>query len=220
MKTNKKLAHAAGLSYLLIIVFGILSHMVIRSRLIVKDQILETANNILENDMLFRISIVSDIVMVIAFLSLGIFLYHIFKEDHPLVSHFLIAINIVGVAMMALNLLNQIAAITILESHYLAFTGDQKASLALLFMNFHSLGYQLATISYGLWLLPMGYLVVKSTFFPKFIGYLLMTGSIGYMAYFIAGLLNFNLPEVVTITADLGEMIFCVYLLFIGTKKI
>ena len=51
-------------------------------------------------------------------------------------------------------------------------------------MKLHSYGYQFATISYGVWLLPLGYLIIKSNFIPKIIGYTLILGSIGYIIVF------------------------------------
>jgi hypothetical protein len=45
----------------------------------------------------------------------------------------------------------------------------------------HHYGYLIAQIFFGLWLLPLGYLVVRSGWFPARIGVLLIVGCFGYL---------------------------------------
>jgi len=214
---NKTYARLAGLSYLAIIVFGIISHMVIRANLIVKNQAMETAQAILEKENLFRFSIVSDFIMIIAFISLGIFLYKIFKDKFEVMSLFLLVLNILGGAMMGINMLNQLAAIEILDNSFEGLKTVQY-DLSYFYLRLHSMGYSLSAISFGLWLFPMGYMIIKSSLFPKTIGILLILGSIGYMATFVGLIMGVNVPEFVTLGADLGEMSFCLYLLIKGIR--
>ena len=216
--TINKNARLAGLSYLLIIIFGIISHLVIRGSIFIKGDLIKTTNLIIEDEKLFRLSIVSDMIMIIAFLTLGIFLYQIFHKSFKTSALILLALNIVGVAIMGLNMLNQLAALEVLNMDILNLSLDTKQSLSYFYMHLHSLGYQLAAISYGLWLLPMGYLIIKSNYFPRIIGLLLMLGAIGYLSSFLGMLLNISIPDFLTLPADLGELAFCLYLLIKGTK--
>lgn len=220
MENIKVKARLAGLSYLLIIVCGIFSHLVVRASILVKNDAVKTSQNILENETLFRASILSDFVMIISYLMLGILLYSIFKNTNSLVSKILISLNIVGASIMALNMLNQQAAIMILDgSSYLSvFDTSQLQALSLFYMKLHSYGYQFATISYGIWLLPMGYLILKSKLMPKVIAYLLIIGSITYTLVFIGTIIGVAIPSDITIPADLGEFSLCIYLLVKGVK--
>jgi hypothetical protein len=133
----------------------------------------------------------------------------------------MLALNVVGASMMAVNMLNQYAALMILEgSPYLSvFDINQLHALSLFFMRLHSYGYQFAAISYGVWLLPMGYLIIKSELIPKIIGYLLVIGSIGYTLVFVSSILGLSIPSDITIPADLGEFSLCIFLLVMGTRK-
>ncbi len=222
MKKIKVKARLAGLSYLLIIVSGIFSHMVVRASMIVKNDAVQTSLNILENETLFRASILSDFVMILSYLMLGVLFYSLFKSTNSLVSKILISINVVGASMMGLNLLNQYAALMILDgSKYLSvFDTSQLQALSLFFMKLHGYGYQFATISYGVWLLPMGYLAIKSKLIPKAIGYLLIIGAIGYTTVFIGSIMGVAIPSDITIPADLGEFSLCIFLLVKGVKNI
>lgn len=222
MKKIKLKARLAGVSYLLIIVCGIFSHMVVRASLIVKNDAAQTAQNIVENETLFKLSILSDFIMILSYLMLGVLFYTLFKQTNGLVSKILISLNVVGASMMAINMLNQQAALLILDgSEYLsAFDLSQLEALSFFFMKLHDYGYQFAAISYGVWLFPMGYLIIKSNLMPKTIGYFLIIGSIGYTIVFIGTILGVAVPSDLSIPADIGEFALCIFLLIKGVKKI
>jgi len=121
MNKIKIRAKFAGLSYLLIIVAGIFSHLVARASIVVKNDAMTTAQNIVENDMVFRLSILSDFVMILSYLMLGVLFYSMFKDVNNIVAKVLVALNVIGASIMGLNMLNQQAALLILDgSHYLS----------------------------------------------------------------------------------------------------
>lgn len=221
MENLKGRARLAGLSYLLLIICGIFSHKIVRASIMIKGNASETAHNILENMFLFKLSILSDFLMIMSYLTLGLLLYTIFKNTSKLLSTGLLALNTVGVAIMAINMLNQYAALLVLShGEYLsAFSMTQREALSLFFMTLHQYGYLIATLSYGVWLLPMGYLLIKSNRFPKIIGYFLMTGAITYIANMVSVFLGIPMPSEITLPADIGEFLFCFYLLIKGIKS-
>ncbi|MHC4073208.1 MAG: DUF4386 domain-containing protein, partial [Planctomycetota bacterium] len=49
--------------------------------------------------------------------------------------------------------------------------------LVMLFLDLHKHGIGIAQIFWGLWLLPLGYLVFKSGFLPRILGVLLIIGG-------------------------------------------
>ena len=220
METLKGKARLAGLSYLLIIFCGSFSHKIVRASIMIKGNASETALNILDNQLLFKLSILSDFLMIMSYIALGLLLFTKFKNTNKLISTVLLALNVVGVAIMAINMLNQYAALVVLNNgEYLsAFTTAQREALSLFFMTLHQYGYLIATLSYGVWLLPMGYLLIKSKVFPKIIGYFLMTGAITYVIYMMTMFLDIQVPSEITLPADIGEFSFCFYLLFKGIK--
>lgn len=219
--STKKTARLAGLSYLFIIIFGIFSHIIVRGNIIVSNDSARTAANILNQETLFRMSIVSDLLMVLSYLALGICLYFLFKPVHTKSATLLLALNIIGASMMALNMTNQFIALYLLKgSPYLnVFDMSQLQAASLFFMNLHAIGYKMATISYGLWLIPMGYLGLKSKYFPKLISYLLIVGGASYMISFFGTILGGQIPSDITIPADLGEFSLCLWLLIRGVKE-
>jgi hypothetical protein len=97
----------------------------------------------------------------------------------------------VSVAIQSLNLLNQYTALTIAsgEDYARAFGPAGSDALTMLFVDMQRNGFVIAEMFFALWLLPLAYLVIKSGYFPKLLGVLLIIGCIGYLADLFARLL-------------------------------
>ncbi len=91
--------------------------------------------------------------------------------------------GVASVPIMMLNMLNQYIPLILLsgEDYLAAFSTTQLQSLVMMFLDFHSYGYYIAGIFTGLYMIPLGQLVSKSSFIPKNIGTLVKIGGIGYL---------------------------------------
>jgi hypothetical protein len=88
------------------------------------------------------------------------------------------------------------------------------------FLNLNDQGILIASIFWGLWLFPLGYLIYKSGYFPKVIGIFVLIGGIGYT---LGSFLKLLLPDSVVILSVLeimtfGEVIFLIWLIIKGAK--
>ena len=92
----------------------------------------------------------------------------------------------------------------------------------MLFLDLHSHGYVIAEIFFGLWLLPLGYLVFKSGYFPRALGLLLMIGSASYLVDVAATLLfpgaGGDLSLLLATPAGMSEVAFLLWLIVKGVK--
>lgn len=219
----KKTAKLAGLFYLINIITGLFTEVFVRSNIIVWDNAAKTAQNIVTSQLLFRAGIISDLLMTTSFLLMGLTFYILFKQVNKNVALAMLLFNIIGVAILALNLLYQFAPIIILSgADFLkVFSADQLDALVMLFLNLHKYGYIIAGISWSAYLLPLGYLVYKSGYFPKILGILLMIApSYGLTDLFI----QIMFPKYLVITypfiaiAIVAEFSFAFWLLFKGFK--
>jgi hypothetical protein len=75
---------------------------------------------------------------------------------------------------------------------------------------------------FALWLLPLGYLVIKSGYFPKVLGVLLAIGCFGYLVdlflQFLAPDVSAALQPVYLPAVTIGEISFMLWLIFLGAK--
>lgn len=80
MKPNNIIVKVAGLTYLIIIVIGVLHSVFIDTRLIILEDINLTISNIVANEFLFRFGLVSILILYIIVIILSVSLYLILKS--------------------------------------------------------------------------------------------------------------------------------------------
>lgn len=223
MNNNKKIARIAGLLYLIVIICGVFAELVVRAKLFDIQDTGATVSNIQSSEFLFRLSFVSDLMMQTSYFFLPMVLFLLFKKvNKPAASAMVLSVT-VAVAIMCTNMLNHYAPLQLLSNvKYLnGFSAEQLHTQVMFYLDLHNKGYHIAQIFFGIWLLPLGYLVYQSGMFPKIIGIFLMVGCFGYLADFIVFFLfpdAKNIAELLTIPADLGEISFCLYLLIKGIR--
>ena len=219
---TKKTARIAGLLYLIMAITGIFGQYV-RSTLIVYGDAAATASNIIASESLFRIGFISDLTMITVYFVTACALYILLKSVNKNIALLFVLFTLGSASVLFLNTLNQFAALLILNgADYLTVFGtNQLNALAMLFLNLHQYGYYIAQIFFGLWLLPLGYLVFKSDHFPKIIGISLMVACFGHLLEFFQVFLFPNYKIIAypgLIAAMIGEFSLMFYLLIKGIK--
>ena len=197
--------------------------MYVPATLIVAGDATTTASNIMANESLFRMSIVGSLITQLIHIVVVLVLYKLFKtvnKDHALL---LVVLGLVGVPISMLNTLNQVAALLLASgADYLkAFSSEQLQALMMFFLNMNEQGIFIATIFWGLWLLPLGYLIYNSGYFPKILGVLMILAGIGYT---LEPFVRFLLPNFTAIILPvlyllvMGEIIFMGWVVLKGAK--
>jgi hypothetical protein len=224
MISEKRLARTAGVLYLVVALFGGFAELVVRSSIVVPGDGSATADNIRRSATLFRWGFASDLVQATFFLFTAMVLYLLLRHVNELVARAMVVIVAVSVAIICLNLLNQFVALQIATGAESpgAFGAAGSDALAGLFADMHASGYLIAQIFFGLWLLPLGYLVYRSGSFPKVLGVLLAIGCFGYLIDTFANFLTPRIAEgieaIVVAPAAVGELGFVIYLLVKGVR--
>ena len=187
--------------------FGILY---VPSQLVVQGDPLSTAQNIEANELLFRAGIVGSLVTQLLFIVVVLLLYRLFEDVSKNQSLVMVVFSLVSVPISMLNSLNRIAALD--EIHNL----DQM----MFFLNMNSEGITIASIFWGLWLFPLGYLIYNSVYFPKFIGVMVLIGGVGYTISSFTRILFPNQELLLTICEfmTMGEIIWILWLVIRGPK--
>ena len=189
----RKTARMAGLFYLIFILTTVLATAV-RGRFIVSGDAVATANNIVSSQGLFRVGFVTELVSAVFFVLAAWALYVLLKPVNRNLALLFLLLNLGGVAVECLNALNLYASLQLLSgANYLtAFQTGQLQALAMSYLDLYTNGFLIAQIFFSAWLIPLGYLVYKSRFLPKFLGLLLILDFFGNMSWFLQG---FLLPD-------------------------
>jgi hypothetical protein len=97
----------------------------------------------------------------------------------------------------------------------------QREALAMLFIKLHGQGFVVAEMFWGLWLFPLGLLVYRSRFLPRFLGAWLGLAGVAWVVLSLTGIL---LPEYQDKVdkylqpAIIGEIVFMLWLLIMGGR--
>jgi len=150
-------------------------------------------------------------------------LYDLLKEVNRRQAALMLTLIVVPVPIVLLNELNAIAALILVRgTDFLSiFEKPQRDSLAMLFLNLHSYGFDITAIFWGLWLFPLGLLVYRSGFIPRLLGGLLMLNGFTFPVNSFTSLL---LPQYENIVSrwmkplSFAELLFMFWLLIMGAK--
>lgn len=189
-QSPRKTARMTGLFYAIFILTTVLATYV-RSRFIVSGDAAATANNIVGSEFLFRIGFVTELVSAVFFLLAAWGLYVLLRPVNRNLALLFLLLNLGGVAVECLNALNLFAALQVLSgaSYLNTFQTGQLQAMAMSFLNSYTNGFLIAQIFFSAWLLPLGYLVYRSGFLPRFLGLLLILDFFGNMSWFLQGFL-------------------------------
>jgi hypothetical protein len=221
---KKQIARMAGLFYFLYMVTTIFADVVGRSKTIVYGDAVATANNIISLGWIFHLSFVVDLVSAVLFFLTAWALYILLKPVNKNLALLFLLLNLGGTAVYSVNLINQFGALILLSGvgYLKVFQVDQLQAMAMFFLDLYRNGFWVAQIFFGVWLLPLGYLVFKSGFIPKIIGIVMLVHFVGWISTFFQ---TFLFPDFITlrsITFPLGlisELGLTLWLLIKGVNK-
>jgi hypothetical protein len=202
-----------GLLYLGLALSGMVSFLGIRSQIFVDGEPADTVSNLLERQDLARVGIAFEILLVLTQALAALWFYKLFKKLDSFTAMTLAVFGMVNsVAILTaaafwLNALNSAIASNSVELTYNLFS-------------IHNDIWTVATLFFGLWLIPMGYLSRKALM-PKALAGFLIIGGAFYMASTFVLILwpNQNtLADSMSIPGTIGEFWIIGYLLFKSPK--
>jgi len=217
-------ARVAGLAYVLIIMLGIFCVGFIDSKLIVPSNNAATANNIIANDLLFRIGIAGVLILYASVVVLSWALYVILKTVNKNLALLALLLRSGEAILGGATILISFIVLLLLngEDYSTAFETEQLQALAGLFLNLRTAALDIVLIFVGLGGTVFCYLFFKSNYVP---GILAAWGIFTYLSMLVLAHINIlipNRPEMIEIVLfALGaffELIFGFWLLFKGVN--
>jgi hypothetical protein len=219
----KNIARVAGILYLVVVVFGMFAYMYAFPSIIIPGDAVTTANNIMASETLYRLGFVSELILNTFWALLALALYKLLKPVNKNLAILMVILNLLGVPIGMLNALNHYAALPLLsgENYLTVFTSEQLQAKAMFFINMWEPGYDIAQIFYALFLIPLGYLVYKSGYFPKVLGVLLIISGFGGVVDTLVSALIPNFESIILTVIEIfgfSELLFCGWLLVKGAN--
>jgi hypothetical protein len=212
----------AGLGYLIVFIFGFAN--IRREKLTVRGDAATTASNIVASESRFRAGTASWIVVLVADVVVAWALYVFLKPVGESLSLLTAWVRLVYVAIAAVAVVNLLSAVGLLtdadESE--GFRADQRNAQAMLFLRSYDFGFNVGFVFFGLHILGLGYLIVRSDYIPTVLGVLLIVASVAYLVDSFACFLSSSYGRneahslVFAIPAIISELSLTVWLLVWG----
>jgi hypothetical protein len=218
----RQLARIAGALYLVNIVLGAFAIGVVPAVLGGPDPA-ATARNLQAHELLYRLGLAAHVVVVVTNVPLAVIFYDLFKLVNRRLALLDASFILVATAIEAAGLVNQFAPLVLLGSgpDATALSGAQLQALAYLPGGaLSSASYSVHTVFFGIDILCMAYLVLRSRFLPGAVGVALGIDGLAYLvysfAYIVAPGFAAQLVPWIQLPALLGEGAFCLWLLVAG----
>lgn len=172
---RQRLARGAGLAYLGLGISGFLG-MFIRGELYVSGDAARTAANLVEREGLARFGIAVDLTVVFTQALAAWLLFATFRKAHATT-----AASIAGFGLVSAAILLVAAACSATALDVALDGGASAVHDAQLLYQLQGAAWQVGGLFFGLWLLPMGWLVLRSAAMPRALGWLLIAGGFFYI---------------------------------------
>lgn len=225
MDSLKNNARIAGLLYLLVVLTGPFILIYVPNKIFVPGDATATVNNILAHQTLYRASIAAGIFGEVMFMFVVLALYRLLKPvDHTL-TVLMAALILVIMPLSFLGIANQLATLQILRdsANFLkVFDQPQRDAIATLLITFDVKGVLVSEFFWGAWLLPLGLLVYRSRFLPRFLGVWLFLNGVAYVLVSMIGIFDPEHMKIVNKIATpvfFGEMVLMLWLVIFGAKE-
>ncbi len=217
-------ARIGGWLYLIIIVAGLFGEVFVRDKLIVSGDAKATAKNIIASQLLWRISVAGDLIVLLCAVALALIFYLLLRPVSKTLALLAVFLNLVELAVDGANKLNLLAALSLLGgADYLkVFQPNQLHALAYFSVKSHRYGFGISLVFFGCECLVLGYLIFKSGYIPKILGVLMQIAGLSYLANSFALLLAPTFPAMIFPAvlgpAFIGESSLCLWLIVKGVN--
>lgn len=218
----KRTARVTGMWYLALAVAGMLGFLVVRPQIHVAGDPASTLANLLEREALARLGVVLELAIVAAQALAAIWFYKLLRGWNHTAAWAVAAFGMANAFAIMISAAAMATALTVAGDVTMAPGSDPAATVQLLYQL--SAGcWGVGGLFFGLWLIPMGHVVVTSGAMPRWLGRILIVGGLGYV---VSTLLKFGLAgapswlvEGLVIPATIGELWMIGYLLWLGIRR-
>jgi hypothetical protein len=216
----RRIARTTGLFYLGFFIIGILGTLVVRTQLFDKHDAAGTLTNLLAHESLARVGIALELGIVLVQILTAIWLFRLFRGVDPFAAWMLVVFGIANAVVILGSAAMLTAALAVAQDAVSAATGGTAATVQLLYLVSEYI-WAVGGLLFGLWLIPMGHLAIRSGWLPRLLGWLLFAGGIGYIAGAFLGSMfpeNTTVSQLLTAPGAIGELWIMAYLLIVGVR--
>jgi hypothetical protein len=183
-----RIARITGALYIAFILASVLADALGHIGISEAEQVYEA---IITNTLSFRLGLVIAFLSAFLFLGAAWGLYVLLRSVNINLALLFLLLNTVGVAIQCASMLPLVSAMFLGDpaGHMQPYPAAQVEGLAYHSINVYKTGFVTAQLFFGTWLFPLGYLIYRSRFLPRFLGILILLDGIAVLIWFLQALL-------------------------------
>jgi Domain of unknown function (DUF4386) len=212
-------ARITGIWYLMLAITGMVGFLVLHSRIYVPGDPSKTLANLTEHETVARIRLVFEFLIVVSQALAAVWFYKLFKDIRHDAAWALAAWGMINAVAIMISAMAMAAAIEVANSTQAL---NDKLIMIQLVVQFIKHSWGVGSLFFGLWLIPMGYIVISSQCMPVWLGRVLILGGAGYLLSAFIGYMGISGAwlEMLVIPATVGEFWMIAYLLVFGIRPV
>jgi hypothetical protein len=213
-----KTARLTGLWYLILAVSGIFGFMVLHPRIFVTDDPQKTLNNLINLGTESRLRLIFELIIIVSQALAAVWFYKLFREINKWAASVLGIWGTVNAVIIVVSAIAMNSAIEIANSSLPNL--QEKTIIVQLLGQIMRNAWLVGGLFFGLWLMPMGWLVFRTERMPIWLGRILFIGGIGYIlqTFIISAGVKSTYLDILIIPASIGEFWMIGYLLIYGIR--
>jgi hypothetical protein len=210
-------ARMTGIWYLALAITGMVGFLLLHPRIYVGADPAKTLSNLSEFETLARLRLLFELLIVASQALAAVWFYKLFKDINHTSAWALAAWGTMNAAAIMISAMAMGGALEVAGGTQAMTEKTMMIQLLLLLIKN---AWGVGSLFFGLWLIPMGYLVVSSKRMPLWLGRVLIVGGAGYILSTFIGYMGVKdaWVSMLTIPATVGEFWMIGYLLVFGIR--
>lgn len=211
-------ARLAGASYLVLALSGLFGFMIYHPQLFIADDPARTLSNLTAMASTARIRLLLELVIIVSQALAAVYFYRLFRGIDGWAAAVLGLWGTVNALIITISAVAMGAAIEVAQSA--ATELPQKIASIQLLTGIITQSWSIGGLFFGLWLIPMGSIVIRSRRMPLWLGRFLVFGGFGYLVQTFLMAAGMQSPYIgmVVMPATIGELWMVGYLLAYGIR--
>jgi hypothetical protein len=211
------IARTTGVWYLLLAISGMLGFLIFHPQVFDSEDAQTTLTNLIERESLARPRLLFEFAIIVSQALTAVWFYRLFRNINAWAAW---AVGIWGMINSVAIMISAISMGAAIEIAGSSQTVEDKLVLIELLSSLVTNAWTVGGLFFGLWLIPMGYIITTTKRMPIWLGRTLIVGGIGYLLSTAINYIGMEIPlsDYLTVPATVGEFWMIGYLLIFGIR--
>jgi hypothetical protein len=212
-------ARTAGIWYLIMAISGILGFLIFHPQVFDSEDSQKTLTNLIDFESLARTRLLLEFAIIVSQALTAVWFYRLFRNINEWAAW---SVGIWGMINSVAIMISAISMGSAIEIANSSQSLDDKVILIELLSSLITNAWGVGGLFFGLWLIPLGYIITSTKRMPIWLGRTLIAGGIGYLISTTINYIGIESPllDYLTVPATVGEFWMIGYLIIFGIRPV